>query len=62
MRIKRCGVETKFILEGQASPPAEVNPALFNLVARAYRWFDAIATGKVESIEGLAAQEGLAAL
>ena len=52
-------METKFIIEGETSPPVAVNPALFNLVARAYRWFDALATGKVKSIEELAAQEEL---
>jgi DNA invertase Pin-like site-specific DNA recombinase len=59
MRMKRRGVELRIIVEGQNDLPLSPDPALLRAVARARRWFEEIASGRVRSSAEIARREGL---
>src|SRR5207302_2638901 len=54
---RRRGVEMKLIMDNGANPERKPDVALIGLVAKAYRWFDLLATGEVAMMEALAARE-----
>src|SRR6202521_359569 len=60
MQLKRRGVELRLIVGDHNRSAAIVDLSLLKAVARAYRWFDAISTGKARSLAAIAAREGLA--
>jgi hypothetical protein len=60
MKLKRRGVELRIILGGKDEIRRKVDPALLKAIARARRWFEEIASGRVPSLTLLARQEGLA--
>jgi site-specific DNA recombinase len=56
MRLKRRGVETKIVLEGD-STPGPVDLPLLKAIARAYSWTNDLLSGRVKSIRELAKGE-----
>lgn len=59
-RIRNRGVERRLVLDADSEgPTTELDPALVKAIARARRWFDSIAKGKVKSISEIAAAEGV---
>jgi site-specific DNA recombinase len=60
MQLKRRGVELRLIVGDHNRSAAIVDLSLLKAVARAYRWFDEISTGKARSLAAIAAREGLA--
>jgi hypothetical protein len=58
MQLKRRGVETRLVLEGD-SRPSRIDLPLFKAVARARRWSDDLISGHIGSIDELAKREGL---
>jgi site-specific DNA recombinase len=56
MRLKRRGVETKIVLEGD-SAPGPVDLPLLKAIARAHRWTTDLLSGRVKSIRELAKGE-----
>jgi site-specific DNA recombinase len=59
MRMKRRGVELRIVLDGKEDLPRKADPALLKAVARARRWFEEIAAGRVRSSAEIARREGL---
>jgi hypothetical protein len=57
--LKRRGVETRLIIEGETETPHNRDAALIKTIARAVSWFDDLATGRVKDFSGLGRQEGL---
>src|SRR5207249_9879221 len=60
MQLKRRGVELRLIVGDHHRSAAIVDLSLLKAVARAYRWFDEISTGRARSLAAIAAREGLA--
>jgi DNA invertase Pin-like site-specific DNA recombinase len=58
MRLKRRGVETRIVLEGD-SAPGPVDLQLLKAIARAHRWTTDLLSGRVKSIRELAKREGM---
>lgn len=58
LEMKRRGVETKIVLEGDKTP-IHVDIPLLKMVARARRWSDDLVSGRLESVDALAKREGL---
>jgi site-specific DNA recombinase len=58
--LKRRGVELRLIVGDHYRSAATVDLPLLKAVARAYRWFDELSTGKASSLAEIAAREGLA--
>jgi len=56
MRLKRRGVETRIVLEGD-SAPGPVDLPLLKAIARAHRWTTDLLSGRVKSIRELAKAE-----
>ncbi len=56
MRLKRRGVETRMVLEGD-STPGPVDLPLLKAIARAHRWTNDLLSGRVKSIRELAKGE-----
>ncbi len=59
MQMKRRGVETRLVIPGEAIVPARTDPALLRMLARGYRWFGELASGKVSSTRQIAMREDL---
>jgi hypothetical protein len=59
MRMKRRGVELRIIIDGHEDMPRKADPALLKAVARARRWFEEIASGRVRSSAEIARREAL---
>ena len=57
--IKRRGVEMRLVIEDEKSIPTRIDPTLIKTIARAHCWFDDLATGKVKSINEIAARESV---
>jgi site-specific DNA recombinase len=57
IRMRRRGVEVKIVLEGD-NAPSRVDLPLLKAVARARRWSDDLVSGRIESVDALATQEG----
>jgi site-specific DNA recombinase len=58
MQMKRRGVETRMVLEGDSSP-SRIDRPLLKAVARARRWSDDLLSGRVRSVNELARREGI---
>jgi site-specific DNA recombinase len=58
MEIRRRGVETKFVLEGDQTA-SRVDLPLLKAVARARRWANDLLSGRVPSVDVLAKREGV---
>jgi site-specific DNA recombinase len=58
-KIKPRGVEMRIIVGGKDDAAGKADPALLRAMARAQRWFEEIATGRVKSSVEIARREGL---
>lgn len=58
VQMRRRGVETRLVIPGEITSPARTDPALLRVVARGYRWFTELASGKVTSTSQVAKREG----
>lgn len=58
-KIKRRGVEMRIIVGGKDDAPGKPDPTLLRAMARAQRWFEEIAAGRVKSSAEIARREGL---
>jgi len=58
-RIRRRGVETELVLDGNGTAPAAPDPALIKAVVRAHRWFDDLIAGRARSLGEIAKREGI---
>jgi hypothetical protein len=54
MKLKRRGVELRIILGGKNEIRRKVDPALLKAIARARRWFEEVASGRVPSLAAIA--------
>ena len=59
IRMKRRGVELRIVVDGHDGMPRKADPALLKAVARARRWFEEIASGRVRSSAEIARREAL---
>jgi hypothetical protein len=59
LKVKRCGVEMRLIING-GDKPRNPDPALLKVLARARVWFKELASGCVGSLVEIAHREGLA--
>ena len=59
MEMKRCGVELSLVIEGETSAVKRPDPSLLKAVARGYRWFHELASGRTTSIIEIAKREGV---
>ena len=60
MKVKRRGVEMRIILNCKDELPRKVDTALLKGIARARRWFEEVASGRVPSLAETARRERLA--
>ena len=60
-QLRRRGVEMKLVIphEGHDRQHARPDPSLIKAVARGYRWFQDLATGRAASLRDIAAREGI---
>jgi DNA invertase Pin-like site-specific DNA recombinase len=61
MLMKRRGVEMRLVINGATPPSSAADPALVKAVARAYRWFEDLSSGRMASTAEIAAREGIRA-
>jgi site-specific DNA recombinase len=59
LKVKRRGVEMRLIIN-RGDEPRKPDPALLKAFARARRWFEELASGRVRSLVEIARREGLA--
>jgi hypothetical protein len=59
-KMKRRGVEVRIIIEGKEEVHRRADPALLKAIARARRWFEELATGRMPSLTAIARREHLA--
>jgi site-specific DNA recombinase len=59
MRIKRRGVEMRFVSDGPAPTARSPDPVLLREVKRAHRCFNALVAGRIGSVAELASREGI---
>jgi site-specific DNA recombinase len=59
IRLRRRGVEMRLVIDSSGSSPSRMDPVLLKTVARAFRWFEALATRQAKSVAELAAREGV---
>jgi len=59
VQIKRRGVELRLVIGGETSPAPRGDPTLLKAVARGYRWFNELISGKSASAAAIAKREGL---
>ena len=59
LRIKRRGVEMRFVIAGPSSAAANRDPTLLKEIRRAHRCFEALVSGRVRSVAELATAEGI---
>ena len=52
-------MELRLVIEGETSAAARPDPSLLKAVARGYRWFNELASGKSASIREIAKREGV---
>ena len=46
LQKRRWGFEMRLVIGGGAAPPPKADPALLKAVARGFRWFNELATGR----------------
>jgi site-specific DNA recombinase len=56
-RIVHHGVEMRLVIKGTRTPAPRADLALLKAVARAHQWSDDLLSGRVRSIEEIAARE-----
>ena len=59
IEMKRRGVELSLVIEGETSAAKRPDPSLLKAVARGYRWFSELASGRAASIREIAEREGV---
>ena len=59
IEMKRRGVELSLVIEGDTSAAKRPDPSLLKAVARGYRWFSELASGRAASIREIAEREGV---
>jgi len=59
LRLKRRGVETRLVLEGETEQSRGRDPALLKAVVRGYRWFRELASGVAADTRAIARREQL---
>jgi site-specific DNA recombinase len=59
VRMKKRGVELKLVIGDQPGSGAKVDLVLLKTIARAHRWFDSLVSGEAQSLNALAAREGV---
>jgi DNA invertase Pin-like site-specific DNA recombinase len=59
LRFRRRGVEMKLVIDSPGTSPPRVDPVLLKTVARAHRWFEALASGQATSVAELAKRDGV---
>ena len=59
MQLRRCGVETRMVIPGEAVTAARTDPALLRALVRGHRWFGELASGSATSTKQIADREGL---
>jgi site-specific DNA recombinase len=59
LQVRRWGFEMRLVVGGGLAPSPKADPALLKAVARGFRWFDEIATGKATSAADIARRENL---
>jgi len=59
IRLRRRGVEMRLVIHSSGSSPSRPDPVLLKAVSRAFRWFEALATGQAASVAELAARDGV---
>ena len=59
VQLKRCGSGMRMIVWGASAKASAPDPRLIALLAKANRWFQALRTGKSESIRALAEEHGV---
>ena len=59
MQMRRRGVETRLVIPGEAVAASRTDPALLRTLARGYRWFSELASGRAMSTKQIATSEGL---
>jgi site-specific DNA recombinase len=59
LQVRRWGFEMRLVVGGGLAPSPKADPALLKAVARGFRWFNEIATGKAGSAADIARREKL---
>jgi hypothetical protein len=59
IQLRRRGVEMRLVIESPGSSPSRQDPVLLKAIARAFRWFEALATRQSRSVAELAKREGV---
>jgi site-specific DNA recombinase len=59
LQVRRWGFEMRLVIGGGLALSPKADPALLKAVARGFRWFNEIATGKVGSAADIARRENL---
>ena len=59
IHLRRRGVEAKLVIRSSRTQGSTTDQKLVALVAQAHDWLRALATGEVESVQHLAAREGI---
>lgn len=59
IRLKRRGVEMQIIMESKTALPKTGDNKLIKLVANAHKWFEALKSGSIRSVEEIAIKENI---
>ena len=59
VEMKRRGVELSLVIEGETSTAKRPDPSLLKAVARGYRWFTELASGRAVSLREIAKRDGV---
>jgi hypothetical protein len=59
IQLRRRGVEMRLVIESPGSSPSRQDLVLLKAIARASRWFEALATRQARSVAELAEREGV---
>ena len=59
VQIRRRGVELRVVIGGEAGQMPRGDPTLLKAVARGYRWFNELLSGRAGSAAAIAKREGL---
>jgi site-specific DNA recombinase len=59
LRLQRRGVETRLVLESEATQARQKDPALLKALARGFRWFKQLASGVATDTLEIAKREGV---
>jgi site-specific DNA recombinase len=57
MQIKRCGVETRLVIDGTGGSAPKTDPTLLKAVAHAHQWFDDLVSRRAKSMIEIAKRE-----